>query len=468
MEKSRKKSRRAKGSGRVFKKTSGNYCVQFMDVTGKLKTIALKDEQKQPIRDKKRAEVAAQKELKIYHKLQDVETKNEFLAKIAVHKKIISQVIIEFDNAWKVYLKDKSRPDSGNTTLKKYQSHWNIFVNWLKANRPLIKNISDIDEEAAEEFMEHIWNTGMSERTYNTYLQSLKLILRILLRRTNCETLPFAGVQKKIEQQQSRKEFSKEQVYAIFTALDDEKYYMFYKPEMKVMVNLCCWIGCRGQDACLMEWDAVNFDKNIISYIPKKTRRRNTSVVSIPLHPQLRMELESALKWKKEDCPYILPNVAARYKNNSCGISHDITALLEHVGIKTKIEAEDGIRRKIFISKVKNADGSIKRVKKKQRICQYSMHSFRHTFVSFCANSGVPLSVVQAIVGHSNPAMTRHYTHIGLESAKKAISALPQGNQLLGVGKGKASDDKIKEVIELLNAKKELNKLERQILKILQ
>ena len=461
----KKRSRRAKGSGRVFKKPSGNYCVQFKDASGKLKTIALKDESKQPIKDKKRAELAAQEELKLYHRLQDVETKNEFLAKIATHKEIINQVVIKPEDAWEAYLKDQSRPDSGESTLKRYRSPWNIFVNWLKENRPQIRNISNIDEQATEAFMNHIWHTGISERTYNGYLQALKLILRVLLKYTSQDALPFSRISKKIEQQQSRKDFSEEQVRAIFAALDDEEYYMLYKPEMRVMINLCCWIGCRGQDACLMEWDAVNFDKNIISYIPRKTRRRTNSVVSIPLHPQLRMELKFALEWKKEDSPYVLPDVAVRYKNNSSGISHDITALLEHVGIETKVEAGDNVRRKVFIPKAENPAENIN---KKQRVCQYSMHSFRHTFVSFCANSGVPLSVVQAIIGHSNPAMTRHYTHIGMDSAKKAINALPQGNLLPESENKKTAEEKNSEIATLLNSKTQLTETEIQILKILQ
>lgn len=467
MGRSKKKNRRSKGSGSVFKKANGNYCVQFTDATGKLKTVSLKDEQEQPIRDKKNAEIAAQKELKTYLKLQDIENKNEFLTKIAVHKKIINQVIIKPEDAWGAYIKDQSRPDSGTTTLKKYQSLWNIFINWLKENRILIINISDIDELTAEEFMNHIWNTGISERTYNTYLQAIKLILKVLLKHTNSETLPFSRINKKTEQQQSRKDFTKEQVCAIFESLKDERYYMLYKPEMRVMINLCCWTGCRGQDACLMEWSSVNFDKNVISYIPRKTRRKTNNIVSVPIHPQLRIELELAWKWRKENCPHVLPNVAERYKYNSSGISQDITALLEHVGIKTKIEAGDDVRRKIFVFKVKNGDGSIKEIEKKQRICQYSMHSFRHTFVSFCANSGVPLSVVQFIVGHSNPAMTRHYTHIALETAKKAINALPQGNQLQENVKAKTAEEKNQKILELLNAKDSLCETDKQILEIL-
>jgi hypothetical protein len=55
----------------------------------------------------------------------------------------------------------------------------------------------------------------------------------------------------------------------------------------------------------------------------------------------------------------------------------------------------------------------------------YSLHSFRHTFVSFCANAGVPLAVVAEIVGHGNPAMTEHYSHISTAAKQEAINALP-------------------------------------------
>ena len=35
------------------------------------------------------------------------------------------------------------------------------------------------------------------------------------------------------------------------------------------------------------------------------------------------------------------------------------------------------------------------------------------------------MALVQAIVGHASPAMTRHYTHLGVESLRKAVEVLP-------------------------------------------
>ena len=56
---------------------------------------------------------------------------------------------------------------------------------------------------------------------------------------------------------------------------------------------------------------------------------------------------------------------------------------------------------------------------------QYGAHSFRHSFVSFCASAGVPLAVVQQIVGHGSPAMTEHYFNASRDAKQAAIEALP-------------------------------------------
>ena len=58
-------------------------------------------------------------------------------------------------------------------------------------------------------------------------------------------------------------------------------------------------------------------------------------------------------------------------------------------------------------------------------VVEVGFHSLRHSFVSLCRQANAPLAVVEAIVGHSNPAMTRHYTHISETAAAGAVAALP-------------------------------------------
>ena len=80
----------------------------------------------------------------------------------------------------------------------------------------------------------------------------------------------------------------------------------------------------------------------------------------------------------------------------------------------------------------------------------YSLHSFRHTFVSFCANTGVPLAVVAEIVGHGNPAMTEHYSHISTESKRSAIMALLSLQRKAIADALEKADSKVLEEVEQL------------------
>ena len=41
------------------------------------------------------------------------------------------------------------------------------------------------------------------------------------------------------------------------------------------------------------------------------------------------------------------------------------------------------------------------------------------------ANAGVPLHIVQSIVGHESTAMTRHYYHENLSVLRSAVAAIP-------------------------------------------
>jgi len=57
-------------------------------------------------------------------------------------------------------------------------------------------------------------------------------------------------------------------------------------------------------------------------------------------------------------------------------------------------------------------------------VVEVGFHSLRHTYVSLHAERGTPQAVVQAIVGHGNPAMTAHYTHIGEETARQVAGVI--------------------------------------------
>ena len=161
-----------------------------------------------------------------------------------------------------------------------------------------------------------------------------------------------------------------------------------------------------------MTWDCIDLDNGLITYIPQKTARKTGyRKVTLPIKDELYEALLEATKWRSENKKredYILPKIADRYKRNPSGIQKDVMKIIRcATGVATTASKDRSHGQRKLAANV------------------YSLHSFRHTFVSFCANAGVPLAVVAEIVGHGNPAMTEHYTHISPESKREAIKALP-------------------------------------------
>ena len=121
----------------------------------------------------------------------------------------------------------------------------------------------------------------------------------------------------------------------------------------------------------------------------------------------LRAALQAAKEWRETDNPYILPNVARRYQSNRHGVQKDAMKIIRYaLGVETTTHDTEGSKRALGAN-------------------VYSLHSFRHTFVSFCTNAGVPLAIITEIVGHSSPMMTKHYSHINNDAKQNAISVLP-------------------------------------------
>jgi hypothetical protein len=105
---------------------------------------------------------------------------------------------------------------------------------------------------------------------------------------------------------------------------------------------------------------------------------------------------------------YVLPDTAALYLKNSSALSKRLHDHFERCGIKTHAPGTGG------------RGAGLPRA-----VVEVGYHSLRHSFVSMCREAGAALSVVESIVGHSSPAMTRHYTHTSELAATAAVAALP-------------------------------------------
>ena len=62
------------------------------------------------------------------------------------------------------------------------------------------------------------------------------------------------------------------------------------------------------------------------------------------------------------------------------------------------------------------------------------LHSCRHTFCYYAGLYGIPLTIVQSIVGHMTPEMTKHYSaHASLSAKREQMRQLPEFMMLTGL-----------------------------------
>ena len=392
----KKTERRSRGSGSIFKKR-GSFYYQWITPDGAKKIRRLQDEQGASITDRAKAEKAVRnlaEEIQAAHRITN---KMEYMTAMAEARSLISASKITIVRMWEEYLKSPRRPDSSTGTLDFYHDAVLPFQKWMAERHREICEVRDVTEEIAGEYAMEFWKSGISERTYNARIASLKMIFRVLLK----DSTPFDSIRRKTPRPQSRNAFTAAQLKAISDTIDNPEYYMLHKPEMRLMLLIMLYTGCRGEDAALLKWNYIDFENRTITYIPIKTARKRPVPVTVPIAVCL---YDALCRKEHDDEIYVLPKVADRYRRNPCGISTDITKLLEASGIKTKA-VDPELRRK-------------------RPVVLYSMHSFRHTFCSIAVNAGIPLATVQAIVGHSTSEMTAHYTHISLESKQRAVTAL--------------------------------------------
>ena len=423
-----RKKRRAKGEGALIKRR-GHYYLR-RKIENKHVELPLKNADGSLCTSAAQAKSALEQ---MDQTLLELDTQEKIVSKVAEIRqlKVVHQA--QSSDVWKLYINSANRPDTGAKSLAEQQRLFERFGNWMHTHYHC--GVDGTTPVAASEFMHEI-GEQVSNRTFDGYAATLRLVFKTVYRQLGMTENPFENIRHRPLETISRREFTAEQVQKIFDGFKDGFFYEteveglgpgrtrlreikrleykpLYKEEMEVLMKLCCFSGCDGQSGCLMKWENIDFDKNQINYVRLKTRKkRNAHVISLPMHPTLRDALLSAMEWREPDSPYILPNVARRYQRNRSGVQQDAMKIFRcALGVETTTHDTDGTRRSIGAN-------------------VYSLHSFRHTFVSICANAGVPLAIVAEIVGHGNPAMTRHYTHVNDTAKEKAIEVLPSFGQV--------------------------------------
>lgn len=308
-------------------------------------------------------------------------------------------------DVWRMYEKSPKRRDLAPATIIAKRGTWMHFASWLEDNHPEIVQLKQLSAEIVGEYL-RVLRIDHCATTYNNRVCALREICRVLAEEAGVIDDPWAGIRLLADDSHTRREFTREELGRVLESAAGEGVSR-YDWEWKLLFLLGIYTGQRLGDCCTLRWCDVNLERGVIQLIPRKTRKHMKGVpVTIPIHPELREALRSGLP--PAGAPggtlYVLPTLAEWYLGGEhWRISRGLEEIFRRAGIKTSVKLEG----------------------RKTATPDATFHSLRHTFVSFAVNGGVPLAVVQSIVGHTSNAMTRHYYHENEEVLRKAVAAIP-------------------------------------------
>ena len=383
----RQTERRTKGTGSLFKR-NGRFVYQWTCATGKIKTKTLnatnQDDAQKEVNDIRREEA----------QLSTIDSKLAYMRQIAEVKELLHVCREPLEKIEEVFFAHPSAPEISPHHRGNYHSVLQRLIRF--ASDRGIETVADVTEEIAQAFLSYNWKRGISAKTYNSNLDVLKRVFRLLCKDQN----PFAEFKKKPGVTEMRQAFTVEQLKQLWATLQSPDFHMLHKEEMAVLYKLALYTGARCGDLCLLKWSAVDLEHRLVRFIPHKTANSSRKRVEIPMSDVLYSTLS---EWPRTG-EYVLPQVADRYKRNPSGISSDTKKLIEAAGFR----AVDG--------------GESRRIRKVSRL---GFHAFRHSYVSMLINSGVNPLVVRDLVGHTTVDMTARYAHVAMDTKIKAVEALP-------------------------------------------
>ena len=321
---------------------------------------------------------------------------------------------ITLDAAFELYLAKPRRKQPSAQQQQINRSQWNDFVAFMHATYPAIEQLDCVSRTHAEAYIRQLRENGrylrkityqrayqgktvvhsydaqsrLSGRTINAFHKTLKSVFAKLQEEAGILYNPFE-FDMMDNDSESRDAFTPAELKLIGDNLDP-----FVRPLF--VIGICT--GLSEGDICTLRWNDIRDERWIV-----RKRRKTGAALEIPILPPLASFLNEQ-KSISAAGEYVLPEHAAMYQNNPSGISYRVKSFLEGLGIQTTRTARNRSRA----SSVKD------------------VHSLRHTFAYLAGCYQIPLPVVQSILGHMSPEMTKHYqAHADREAKEKYLSQMP-------------------------------------------
>ena len=291
---------------------------------------------------------------------------------------------------------------------------WGDFLAFMHGEHSDSENLIDVTDAHAQEYIALLQKSGryektvsysrgtgkgaktittqkaegaLSARTVRLHQTVCAEVFNLLSKDAGLQDNPFMGIRRAKSDAKTREAFTQEELNLIYDNLDG-----FTRP----LFMMAVWTGLREGDICTLKWSDIDLERRLITRETRKTK----AVVQIPISNQLYDMLVTTPRTESE---FVFPKHAEMYLTNSSGVSYRIKQFLEGLGIETT-RTPEGRTRAISVK---------------------DLHSCRHTFCYYAGLAGIPLAVVQSIVGHMSPEMTKHYSaHASIEDKRRGMERL--------------------------------------------
>jgi integrase/recombinase XerC len=268
---------------------------------------------------------------------------------------------------------------SSNTILA-YQNDLTQFFDFLIEHYSINPSEEEIFPDHIRSWMVSMVDSGVSARSVNRKMTTLKSFFKFLLQKKWIVTNPTYKIRSLRSQQKLPQFVSEKEMFLLFDEFFNED--TFESKRDRVILELFYATGVRLSELINLKKADINHYEGVIKVLGKRSKERY-----IPVYLELLNKLKELQELNKE-----------------VNANSDFIFLTKR---GTKIYSR--LVYRIVNTYLSQASNSEKR----------SPHVLRHTFATHLLNNGAELNTIKELLGHTSLAATQVYTHNSIEKLKK-------------------------------------------------
>ena len=250
------------------------------------------------------------------------------------------------------------------------------LISFAKSRNKQIDEARKVTFEIAAAFM-RMRAEGRRPKTHDNLLRTLRAVFAAADDVDKVTGNPFKKIPLKKGDPISRIPFSEEELRSILSVAETDTV-------IGGMVIAAACSGMRRADCARLQWGDVDLAEG---YIIRRSSKTN-KIITIPILAPLRKALEKLT----HNSGYCFPNAAEMFLTNPDGLNWRLAKLVQKAGVKLPAKPL------LVDQQGKRAPSTI------------GFHRFKSTFVTMSLDAGIPIAIVQKIVGNTDVrVLLKHY-----------------------------------------------------------